>query len=330
MLLVASHNGTDGMEPAWAILAAGGSALDAVETGTRHVENDPGEHTVGFGGYPNVLGEVELEASIMDGTTRNAGAVGALKGFRHPISVSRRIMDDLPHVFLAGDGAAYYAAELGLPFEDLLTEHSQQVYTEGLCGRPPLEHLDSPTHTLRLADLARASIDPDHFTGTVNFIAQDAEGRIASAVSSSGWAWKYPGRLGDTAVIGAGNYADDRYGAATCAGWGELAIRTSIARSIVNALELGLSVHLACRRVYADIAPLISPSADPPVHVIAVDTDGNHAGYTTASGRPYLVWADGMASFDRRRCTVFDRSSVTARADAGDRSGQGHRQRSRP
>src|SRR6185295_16783144 len=104
--------GDIGIPAAWAILQEGGTALDAVEAATRIVEDNPEDHSVGYGGYPNLLGEVELDASIMDGTALRAGAVGALRGYRHPISVARRVMEELPHVMLAGAGAARFAAEL--------------------------------------------------------------------------------------------------------------------------------------------------------------------------------------------------------------------------
>ncbi|HNP74578.1 MAG TPA: isoaspartyl peptidase/L-asparaginase, partial [Kouleothrix sp.] len=96
MILIASANGEVGMAAGWAVLQAGGSALDAVEAATRPVEANPDDHSVGYGGYPNLLGEVELDASIMDGARLRAGAVGALRGFRHPISVARQVLEQLP------------------------------------------------------------------------------------------------------------------------------------------------------------------------------------------------------------------------------------------
>src|SRR5919199_5684134 len=105
MIIIASSNGDIGLPVAWEILQSGGSALDAVEAATRLVEDNPDDHSVGYSGYPNLLGEVELDASIMDGTALAAGAVGALKGYKHPITVARRVMEELPHVLLVGDGA---------------------------------------------------------------------------------------------------------------------------------------------------------------------------------------------------------------------------------
>src|SRR3712207_4459709 len=122
MIVVASANGRVGIGRAMEVLRAGGSALDAVEAGTRLVEDNPEDHTVGYAGLPNLLGEVELDASIMDGRTLATGAVAALQGYANPISVARRVMTDLPHVLLAGAGAARFAGECGFQPTDLLTE----------------------------------------------------------------------------------------------------------------------------------------------------------------------------------------------------------------
>src|SRR5215212_7442559 len=122
MIVVASANGRVGIHRAMAVLRRGGPALDAVEAGTRLVEDNPEDHSVGTGGLPNLLGQVELDASIMDGRTLAAGAVAGLQGYPNPISVARRVMTDLPHVLLVGDGAARFAQEAGFQAVELLTE----------------------------------------------------------------------------------------------------------------------------------------------------------------------------------------------------------------
>src|SRR5580658_978494 len=215
VIIIGSGNALVGLDAGWEVLAAGGAALDAVEVATRAVEDNPLDHTVGYGGYPNVLGEVELDASIMDGTTRRAGAVGALRGYRAAITLARRVMDELPHVLVVGEGAARFARECGFEAEDLLTEEAREVWQQGLDAQ--LHGGEIPE---QLAQLARLTADPERAAGTVNVLARDGDGHIASAVSTSGWAWKYPGRLGDSPVIGAGNYADDRYGPAAAPGKG--------------------------------------------------------------------------------------------------------------
>ena len=296
MIIIASSNGAIGMPAAWEILQSGGSALDAIEAATCLVEDNPDDHSVGYGGYPNLIGEVELDASIMDGATRRAGAVGALRGYRHPISVARRVMEELPHVMLAGAGAERFAAECGMPREELLTEPAAESWRAGIAGRLPEEFRDAQGTIVSelLGRATRLATDPERVAGTVNFIAQDRAGRIASAVSTSGWAWKYPGRLGDSPIIGAGNYADDRYGAAACTGWGELAIRAGTARSVVLHLKHGYTLEAACREAFHDLAALGIPIEQCLMNMVALDRHGNHCAVTTVAGRTYVYQAEGM------------------------------------
>jgi isoaspartyl peptidase/L-asparaginase-like protein (Ntn-hydrolase superfamily) len=308
MLLIATKNGAVGMAAGWSILAVGGSALDAVEAATRCVEDDPSDHTVGYGGYPNQLGEVELDASIMDGTTRRTGAVAALKGYRAAISIARKVMEGLPHVLLVGDGAACFAAQTGFAAEDLLTPEAHAAYRKALDGEYPQDHHDLIAAVATLG-LDRSSLLPRPSPGTVNFIARDQHGRIASAVSTSGWPWKYPGRVGDSAVIGAGNYADDRFGAAACTGWGELAIRAGTARNVVAGLQHGHDLDDACHAEFRDLSSL-GPEIEPfPLQLIAIDADDGHVGYARDADRHYLAWTDGMTAFSRVPC-VHVRGSV--------------------
>ena len=308
MIVIASSNGDVGIPAAWAILQGGGPALDAVEAAVRAVEDNPADHSVGYGGYPNLLGEVELDASIMDGATLRAGAVGALRGYRHAITAARGVMEQLPHVMLAGEGAARFAAELGLPREDLLTEETARVWREGIAGRLPEQFRDAQgaIFAAMLGRAAHLTTDPERVAGTVNVIAQDRSGRIASAVSTSGWAWKYPGRLGDSPIIGAGNYADDRYGAAACTGWGELAIRAGTARSVVLYLKQGLALEEACREAFHDLAALHLPPEQYIMSMVALDHAGHHCAVTTVPGRTYVYQADGMAEHAVLPRTVVD------------------------
>lgn len=220
MIVIASTNGRTGVVEAMRVLRAGGSAVDAVEAGVRVVESDPADQTVGYGGLPNLVGEVELDASIMDGATRRAGAVGAVRRCEHPISLARRVMEELPHVLLVGSGAERFAREMGFPERDLGTPEATAVWREVFETRVPAAYADRLPYLESLRRFARLAVDPERPTETVNVIARDAAGNLSCWVSTSGWAWKYPGRLGDSPVIGAGNYADSRYGAAACTGRG--------------------------------------------------------------------------------------------------------------
>lgn len=279
MRLVASENGGYGMAAAWRVLAGGGSALDAVEAGVRAVEDNPDDHTVGFAGHPNIAGVVELDASIMDGATRAAGAVGALTGFRHAITVARAVLEQTPHVLVVGDGAAQLARHIGLQEESLLTDGERAAWREGMAaGQDDL-----------LAQVRKLTRDPGDGIGTVNFLAQDVEGHLAAAVSTSGWAFKHPGRIADSAVIGAGNYCDDRFGAAACTGWGELAIRAGTAREAVRLLAHGASPAEAAVAVLDDLTGLAPDGVHPLMNVVVLSSSGEHAAATNWPGTRY-VW----------------------------------------
>ena len=294
MIVVASSNGIVGITESMRILKAGGSAVEAVEAGIRLVEANPNDHSVGYSGYPNILGQVELDASIMDGRTLMTGAVAAMQGFKHPISVALKVMEKLPHVFLVGAGAERFAAEMGFEREELLTEEAHRVWQKGLLqtGLPAetLAHLAERSDLWRLVELAT---DPERTRGTVNFLAQDGQGNICGGVSTSGWAWKYPGRLGDSPVIGAGLYADKRYGAAACTGMGEMAIRASTAHSLVFYLKMGLSLKEAGWRAMEDLNDLGGRYLSR-MNFIALDAEGQPAGFSTEAGMTYIYMTGEM------------------------------------
>jgi beta-aspartyl-peptidase (threonine type) len=293
MIVVASSNGLVGIKEAMRVLHEGGSAVDAVEIGIRLVEANPGDHTVGVGGYPNLLGQVELDAGIMEGRDLEAGAVGALQGFKHPISVARKVMEHLPHVFLVGWGAERFAAEMGMERGDLLTEEARQAWEERLHMAMPEEMFHQLSDLPDLYQWVEMATDPERARGTVNFLAQDAHGNLCAGTSTSGWAWKYPGRLGDSPIIGAGLYADNRYGAAACTGMGEMAIRAGTARSTVHYLRMGLSLAEAGWQAMADLNDLGGHYRSQ-MHMVTLDRQGRHAGFSTEQGKTYLVMTDGM------------------------------------
>ncbi|MGH2542821.1 MAG: isoaspartyl peptidase/L-asparaginase, partial [Ardenticatenaceae bacterium] len=300
--------GAPGFPPAMDILRKGGSALDAVEVATRAVEDNLDDTSVGRAGLPNLLGQVELDALIMDGATLAAGAVAALQGFPNPVSVARRVMETLPHALLAGEGAARFAREMGFEQAELLTEASRRIWRARLDRAEP--------YYQKMRELASAmALDPElaaeaynqsrSVTGTSNFIARDQAGRIAVAVSTSGWAWKYPGRVGDTPVVGAGGYADSRYGAAACTGRGEMALRASSARTVVLYLKMGLPLWNACREAIKDLYDLEDSYASG-MHIVAIDSAGNHAGFSNRRNMTYLVQTAAMKEPEQRPNTFVD------------------------
>lgn len=278
-IVIASGNGAPGIAAGVAVLRKGGSALDAVEACARVIEADPSDTSVGRGGKPNVLGVVELDASLVDGTTRRAGAVGALAGYLHPISVARAVMERLPHVMLVGDGAARFAAEIGAEKATLLTASTRRMWVERLAkaGETPA----SVRRRKKLAPVVAKTVGEER--GTVNFIALDRRGDIASAVTTSGWAYKYPGRLGDSPIIGAGNYCDSRYGGACCTGFGELAIRNVTAKAAVDRLGAGMSAAEVAKRAIADVNLL----DDAAFNIIVLAADGSHAAASNRKDRRY-------------------------------------------
>jgi beta-aspartyl-peptidase (threonine type) len=285
VLVVGSEHSLEAVDHAYELLEQGASALDAVVAGIHLVEDDLRVHSVGTGGYPNLDGVVELDASLMEGTQRRTGAVGALGGFRHPIDVARAVMERLPHVLVVGPGAERFAEVVGAERAELLTDEAQRHWEDGIARARGVVGDDAFAQALTLTQR------PDEAVGTVDILALDGKGRIASAVSTSGWPFRWPGRIGDSPIIGAGNYCDDRYGAAACTGFGELAIRAGTARCVVAMLASGATLEDAGRLGIEDVWRLVAPGRDVPMNVVALDASGRHAGLATQPGG-YYTWRD--------------------------------------
>ena len=303
MIIIASHNGAIGIADAMRALKNGGSALDAVEIGIRAVEANPDDHSVGYNGYPNILGELELDASIMDGKTLDSGAVALMRGFPYAISVARQVLErDQPHVLLAGAGAERFAREIGAEqWDEMLRDEIRELWWKRLAALGPTRRVARHstgipvlTADTPLLDWVKLATDPERVAGTVNFIAMDSRGDMACGVSTSGWAWKYPGRIGDSPIIGAGNYADNRYGACACTGMGEMAIRASSARSLVLYLQMGVALREAGQRAMSDLRDLGGDYIGV-MNLIALDPDGEHAGFSSEAGRTYIFQNADMA-----------------------------------
>jgi len=278
-IIVASGNGAKALPTGIRILRRGGSALDAVEACARIVEADPTDTSVGRGGLPKIHGDVELDASIVDGTTHRAGAVAALVGFHHPITVARAVMQRSKHVLLVGEGAARFATEIGAEKIQNLTPSTRKLWLEQL--KRVRQTPASVRRSKKLLPLIERMI-AERF-GTVNFIALDRKGNIASAVTTSGWGYSYPGRVGDSPIIGAGNYCDSRVGGACCTGFGELAIRNVTAKTAIDRLEAGTRPLSVARKAIADANGL----QDAPFNIVMLSADGTHAAATNRAGRQY-------------------------------------------
>ncbi|MDR2983831.1 MAG: isoaspartyl peptidase/L-asparaginase, partial [Nocardiopsaceae bacterium] len=293
-VIIASERGEVGLVAAMELLRSGASAMDAVEVAVRAVEANESDHYVGVGGLPNLLGEVELDASIMDGATRRAGAVAAVTGFPHPISIARAVCDRLPqHLLLVGTGAERFADEVGIERGPTLTDEASKKWREGL-EPDALEVVAESQGDGELAyrrqviERLAAMSPPDGPWGTVNVIALDAEGNLAVGVSTSGYPWKYPGRVGDSALIGAGNYCDNRVGGAACTGRGELAIRANTAREILLELRAGRGPAEACAAALAETLELPDDYRSP-LQALCLTPDGSHGGASTKPGSTYSV-----------------------------------------
>jgi beta-aspartyl-peptidase (threonine type) len=304
-IVIASANGIVGIETSIEVLRDGGSALDAVVAGVRLVEANPEDHTVGYAGIPNFVGEIELDASVMEGRGLRTGAVAALQGYQDATDLARAVMDQLPHVLIAGQGTQRLAAEIGLEPKDLLTPKVQEIWQRRIESEEgtPEDRREYMGRVRQLvgqmtSDAERAtSTEPMH--GTVNFIARDRSGDIACAVSTSGWGWKYPGRVGDSPIIGAGNYVDNRWGAAACTGRGEMAQRCCTAHSVVTFMRFGLTLDEALQTAMHDLAHLDDPYASD-MNIVALDAAGNPAAASTAAGKTYVVMTEAMQEPEER------------------------------
>ena len=272
MILVTNNEGTPGVGVTADLLRQGSNAIDAIEGGIRLVEASESVRTVGRGGWPNLLGEVELDAAMMDGDTLKTGAIGGLKGYMHPVSIAREVMQKLPHEFLVGEGAARFAAEIGAETGELLMPHSIEAWKRWYAAEVS-ESDKANWPNVPLAPYCRSAIDPEIGRDTTVFLAKDSFGKIAVGTSTSGWGWKYPGRLGDSPVVGAGFYADTRFGACACTGAGEMSIRLSTARSVVLYMKMGMSIADAVYEAANDMEHLRGGLISR-VTIHAIDKDG--------------------------------------------------------
>jgi N4-(beta-N-acetylglucosaminyl)-L-asparaginase len=245
-VVVASRNGIRGVAKAMDLLNQGVDTLDAVIEAVKIQELDPNDQSVGYGGLPNAEGVVQLDASCMHGPTRRAGAVGALEGIKTPSEVAKCVLKYTNHILLVGKGAQDFAVQFGFTIENLLTEASRQAWLRWRANlNPDDNYLDVPE--------GETFPTPPH--GTINCSAINANGDISSVTTTAGLAWKIPGRLGDSPIIGAGEYVDNDVGAAGSTGRGESNMMVCGAFSIVENMRRGMSPTDACletlRRVVA-------------------------------------------------------------------------------
>jgi N4-(beta-N-acetylglucosaminyl)-L-asparaginase len=247
---VASANGLRGVQKAFDMLMQGADTLDSVVEGVKIQELDPNDDSVGYGGLPNADGVVQLDASCMHGPTKRAGAVGCLEGIKTPSEVAKLILKYTNHIFLVGEGAKRFALSYGFKEEDLMTEHSREAWLRWRANLNPEDNfLDVP-------DSEKLTLPK---TGTINCDAVTPQGDISSVTTTSGLSWKIPGRVGDSPIIGAGQYCDNEVGAAGSTGRGESNIKVCGGFLTVEHMRRGMKPTDACletlKRVVAATEP---------------------------------------------------------------------------
>lgn len=263
--VISSRNGLPAVSRAMEMLRAGSSPTDAVVEGVVLVENDPDDHSVGYGGLPNEHGVVELDSSVMDGPMHKAGAVAALQNIRNPSRVALRVLRDTDHVLLVGEGALQFARACGFKEENLLTDDAREAWLNWKRNLNPKDdwldddqRLDSgnrePGIGNRRSDARSQSQDVPFTWGTIHCAAVDADGDLGAVTTTSGLSWKLPGRVGDSPIVGAGMYVLNEIGAAGATGRGESVIQSCGAFQIVRHMADGDDPTDACLKVLKWIA----------------------------------------------------------------------------
>lgn len=272
-IVICTWNFLNASAKAWEVLRAGGSALDAVEQGVKVEEDDVNNQTVGTGGRPDRDGNVTLDACIMD-KDGNCGAVLAMQNIGNPISVARKVMEDTPHVMLAGQGAEQFAYEKGFEKVNLLTEQSRLEWLE---WKKTSEY--KPIINIENHD-------------TIGMLAIDKNGDIAGGCTTSGMGYKMAGRVGDSPIIGAGLFVDNEVGGATATGVGEEVVRTVGSFLIVELMRQGKSPQEACEEGVKRIMAKNEGRNDFQIGFIAINKKGETGGYCVQPGFTYRTYSE--------------------------------------
>lgn len=283
------NHGLSANKAGWEVLQNGGSSLDAVEAGAKQTESDVKNRSVGIGGMPDRDGHVTLDACIMDWEA-NCGSVGFLEGIAHPISVARHIMEHTPHVMLVGEGAHQYA--LKNKFETIKT---------------PLPEVKAEWQKWKKeqAAIAKKPVINHENHDTIGLLAIDKYGRISGACTTSGWAYKLHGRLGDSPIIGAGLFVDQEVGGAVATGLGESIIRVAGSHTVVELMRHGRTPQEACKEAVERIIRKHKDMSGLQCGFIAMDTNGNVGGYSVFNGFNYALKTENIEElidtpFDRK------------------------------
>jgi N4-(beta-N-acetylglucosaminyl)-L-asparaginase len=310
--VIASDNALRGVKVAYDRLVGGADPLDAAIAAANIQELDPDDQSVGLGGLPNADGVVQLDASVMHGPTKRAGSVAALEDIATPSLVAKAVMDYTDHIMLVGPGARRFAIEMGFTPQNLLTEKSRQYYLRWKANLNAddnwLDHKDDvkiakpvapPRSSMRGTSGSHVTFDErgvPHTFGTVNVCAVTANGDIGSVTSTSGLSWKIPGRIGDSPIIGAGQYCDNDVGAAGSTGRGEANIKVCGAFLAVELMRMGMSPEAALMKVMERVIAmtekrLLTDRGRPyfDLEYYAINKKGEMAGAASYEGGSYAV-----------------------------------------
>ncbi len=291
------------VQRAFRLMTSGADVLDACIAGVNIVELDPLDDSVGYGGLPNADGVVQLDSSVMHGPKRRAGAVASLAGVRTPSLVARAVMDTTDHHLLVGHGAQVFARNMGFKIEDdLNTEHSRKLWLEWKRRTDPGHYLDPAKRAELwrregLKMVAEGLIREEHFYGTINCDAVNSKGEVCGVTTTSGLAWKIPGRVGDSPILGAGLYVDGAVGAAGSTGRGEANLYNLCSFLIVEEMRRGKHPKdagmEALRRIRANTVEkrLLNKEGNPSfgINFYVLNARGEHAGVTMYEGARYAV-----------------------------------------
>ena len=256
-VIISSANGVKALSKGMELLQSGGDTLDAAIAAVTIVEDDPNDDSVGYGGLPNEDGVVELDASVMHGPTRRAGSVASVQKIKNVSRLAKTVMERTNHVMIVGDGARRFAVDEGFEEINLLTDHSRKIWLAWKARtsynwRPGIDSPEWKEHVSELFDhdpvqTAYAIRVIEHPpTGTINCLAVNAKGEVSGTTTTSGLAWKIPGRVGDSPVIGAGLFVDGDVGGAGSTGKGEENIKISGGHTIVEMMRKGMKPGDAC------------------------------------------------------------------------------------
>jgi len=246
--LTRPRGGTEScVERAFRLISEGGDVLDALVAGVNIVEEDPEDTSVGYGGLPDADGVVTLDSCCMHGPKRRAGGVAALEGVRTPSRVAQKVADVTDHHLLVGEGAQRFARRLGFAIEDdLNTQRSRDLWLQWKRRTDPRHYPDPESraaagHRVGRAMVAEGKFDPEHYYGTINCTGVNGNGDVCGVTTTSGLAWKIPGRVGDSPILGAGLYVDNDVGAAGSTGRGEANLYSLASFLIVEFMRQGRS-----------------------------------------------------------------------------------------